>query len=92
MFVSVKVAVINSQGDRMRVVSIAEEQPKVLAKYSFDKIKMTGVASSPEGYILFVWSYDNENGYGGPRPVTMRVSSEMQIRNFFAACSILLVY
>jgi hypothetical protein len=56
----VKVAVINSQGDRMRVVNIAEEQPKVLAKYTFDKIKMTGVASSPEGHALFVWAHGTE--------------------------------
>jgi hypothetical protein len=40
----------------MRVVSIAEEQPKVLAKYTFDA-KMTGLLSSPEGHVLFVWRF-----------------------------------
>ncbi len=50
------VAVTNELGDRMRVVNIAEEQPKILAKYNFDK-RWDGVVSSPEGHVLFLWRW-----------------------------------
>ncbi len=68
---SVKVAVTNAEGDRMRVVSIAEEQPKILAKLNFDK-KMNGVVSSPEGHVLFIW-FSTQDLFG-PNTMRMRVS------------------